>query len=160
MMANRTTARSRPPTTVADVISAEAMSASSDGAPSALRVLHGPECVARDEQKGVGAELRVDFGHRGEIETRDGFLATFMELAVEVGEHLVVDGVQLLLGDFTLGKPASDPCDVQETLANGLLEGMIWRDVAHGITSVRVGRSNLPALPEPRFVCRWVVADR
>ena len=59
-------------------------------------------------------------------------LAALVELAVEVGEHLVVERVQLLLGGFTLGQAAADPGDVQESVADGLREGDDrWQRVGH-----------------------------
>ncbi len=68
-----------------------------------VRVLEDAERVARDEQEGVGGEPGIDRGDGGEIESRDGLLATLVELAVEIADHLVVERVDLLLVGLRVG---------------------------------------------------------
>ncbi len=96
------------------------MSASSAGAPSECAVLEDAECVSRDEQELIGRELRIHRRNGCEVEARSCFLTAFVELAVEVGDHLVVERVDLLLVGLALGKPGADPGDVQHSGAERL----------------------------------------
>lgn len=59
-----------------------------------------------------------------------------MKLAIEGRQHLLVERVQLTLSCLALDEPAADPGDMQETGADGLLDGVGRGGVAHCMWNV------------------------
>ena len=131
LIPNRTTTRSRPATTAAAVTSADAMSASRAGAPAvceSCRTRNVSLAISRNESAvNAGSTVVTDVRSR----PGSGFLASLVKLAVEVGEHLVVEGVELLLVGLAFGDAAPNPGDVQECGAEGLGRRVVWLRVAH-----------------------------